>query len=93
MAKRHSPQLLGLAIAFSLLSANLCGAEIKEAPITVADREHWSFRPLLRPAVPTVKNNELPRNAIDHFILARLEAAGLTPLPEAGRTTDRKSVA
>ncbi|MBT4868308.1 MAG: DUF1549 domain-containing protein [Planctomycetaceae bacterium] len=87
MAKRHSPQLLGLAIAFSLLSANLCGAEIKEAPITVADREHWSFRPLLRPAVPTVKNNELPRNAIDHFILARLEAAGLTPLPEAGRTT------
>ena len=87
MAKWHSPQMLGLAIAFSLLSANLRAAEINEAPITVADREHWSFRPLVGPAVPAVKNDQLPRNAIDHFVLARLEADGLTPLPEAGRTT------
>jgi hypothetical protein len=87
MTKLHSAQMLGWAVAFSLLPADLRAAEIEEPPITAADRDHWSFRSLVRPAVPVVKNNQRPRNAIDHFILARLEAAGLAPLPEAGRTT------
>ncbi len=40
-----------------------------------------------RPAVPAVKNAAWPRNPIDNFILARLEAAGLAPAPEADRRT------
>ena len=48
---------------------------------------HWAFRPLSAPDLPTVKNAGWVRNEIDRFILARLEAKGLSPSPEAGRTT------
>jgi hypothetical protein len=48
---------------------------------------HWSFIPLTRPALPTVSRPEWPRNAIDHFILSRLDHNGLAPAPEADRTT------
>ena len=47
--------------------------------------EHWAFRRPTRPAVPTVMDRAWPRNAIDAFILARLENEGLSPTPEADR--------
>jgi hypothetical protein len=37
--------------------------------------------------LPTVKNAAWPKNGIDRFILARLEAEGLAPQPEADRPT------
>ncbi len=46
---------------------------------------HWSFIPPTRPDLPPVADAGWPRNAIDRFILARLEAAGLQPAPEADR--------
>ena len=48
-------------------------------------RGHWAFRAPTRPAVPAVKNKKWPRNPIDDFILARLEAEKLAPSPEAER--------
>jgi hypothetical protein len=45
--------------------------------------EHWAFVPPRRPALPQVVDRAWPRNAIDTFILARLEAEGLRPAPEA----------
>jgi hypothetical protein len=47
---------------------------------------HWAFVAPGRPALAAVKNSTWPRNAIDHFILARLEQEGLSPSPEAART-------
>ena len=47
---------------------------------------HWSFVPPTRPGLPSVKDPSWPRNAIDRFILDRLEAEGLKPSPEADRT-------
>ncbi|MDX1935232.1 MAG: DUF1553 domain-containing protein [Capsulimonadales bacterium] len=49
--------------------------------------KHWSYIPPKRPALPVVKNTRWVRNSIDRFVLARLEAAGLTPAPEADRRT------
>ena len=46
---------------------------------------HWSFIPPTRPEPPAVKNEAWVRNPIDRFILARLEAEGLEPAPEADR--------
>ena len=40
---------------------------------------HWAFIPPQRPELPAVKQAEWPRNAIDVFILARLEQAALRP--------------
>jgi uncharacterized protein DUF1553/uncharacterized protein DUF1549/cytochrome c len=49
--------------------------------------QHWAFVSAKRPGLPSVKNQTWVRNAIDRFILARLEKDGLTPSPEADKTT------
>tara|TARA_Y100000588_G_scaffold227062_1_gene240881 strand:- start:212 stop:3346 length:3135 start_codon:yes stop_codon:yes gene_type:complete len=48
---------------------------------------HWSFLPVQKPALPEVKTKTWETNSIDRFILARLEANGLQPSPEADRRT------
>ena len=48
---------------------------------------HWSFSPPVRPSLPDVSQPDWPTNAIDHFILARLDKAGLSPSPPANPTT------
>src|SRR5262245_48782854 len=50
-------------------------------------RRHWAFRTVKRPAVPAARNGKQARNVIDRFILAKLDAKGLTPSPEADRRT------
>ncbi len=44
---------------------------------------HWAYRAPVRPNLPVVKDTYWARNAIDSFVLARLEAEGLKPSPEA----------
>jgi hypothetical protein len=46
---------------------------------------HWSFVKPRRPELPDINRTDWIRNEIDHFVLARLEARGLTPNPEADR--------
>lgn len=48
---------------------------------------HWSFQPVERPVLPAVKNSGAVRNLIDVFVVARLEAEGIAPSPEADRVT------
>ena len=48
---------------------------------------HWSFVAPVRTSLPKVKNTGWPKNAIDYFVLARLEEEGLSPSPEADRAT------
>ncbi len=53
----------------------------------------WAWQPLERPTVPEVSDQTWVRNPIDAFVLARLEAAGLAPAPEADRHTLIRRVA
>ncbi len=51
---------------------------------------HWSYAPLLRPAVPVLDDvpeplDKWPRNSIDHFVLQRLRREGLAPAGEPDR--------
>lgn len=63
-------------------------APVAEEPeLTDLDRDHWSFKPLSRPQVPDVEQRAWCRNPIDRFILARIEAAELEPLPPADSYT------
>ncbi|HUE17502.1 MAG TPA: DUF1549 domain-containing protein [Planctomycetaceae bacterium] len=55
-----------------------CGAQYKA---------HWAFVPPKQAVPPRVADSAWPRNAIDRFILARLESVGLKPVPEADRYT------
>jgi hypothetical protein len=47
----------------------------------------WSLVAPVRPPLPAVKQAAWPRNAIDRFVLARLETEGLSPSPEADKST------
>lgn len=77
-----STTIIGLVLA----STAICVADdnLVEAPISDADREHWSFAPLVRPELPEVKDDgQWVRTAIDQFVLAKLEEKGIAPQREA----------
>lgn len=46
-------------------------------------KSHWAYQPMKKPAVPAVKDGAWPRNDMDRFILAGLEAKGLKPVGDA----------
>src|SRR2546421_691175 len=50
-------------------------------------QSHWAFDPPKHPAIPEIKDKTWPRNPIDYFTLARLEAEGLKPSAEADKAT------
>ncbi len=50
-------------------------------------KQHWAFRPPVRPPLPAVKKANWIRTPLDRFVLARLDREGLIPLPEANRVT------
>jgi hypothetical protein len=50
-------------------------------------KQHWAFVAPQSAPLPLVKLTDWPRNPIDYFILAKLEAEGLRPSPRADRVT------
>lgn len=62
-------------------------AEAKQEKFDLAKRkaEFWVWQPVTKPLAPKVKDTSWPRNEIDRYILARLEAAQLAPAKDADR--------
>ncbi|NDB74716.1 MAG: hypothetical protein EB141_03570, partial [Verrucomicrobia bacterium] len=54
----------------------LVAAAIAAAPKASDAASHWSYQPVVRPALPSVKNSAWALNDLDRFILAKLEAKG-----------------
>jgi len=52
-----------------------------------AGKKFWAFQPVRDAKAPAVKNRSWPSNDVDGFILAKLEAAGLTPNADADAYT------
>ncbi len=50
-------------------------------------RQWWSFQPLTRLAVPTPKNSTWSTNAIDRFLLAKMESNSLAPATDTAPRT------
>ncbi len=72
--------------------SNPATANTQPASSTWADtlafrRQWWSFQPLSKPTVPTPKNSAWSTNAIDRFLLAKMESHGLTPGADADPRT------
>lgn len=68
------------------------GAEWPEGGNAQPGTGHWSFQPIVRPAVPLLRDiaaekREAIRNGIDAFVVQRLEAEGIAPSPQADRPT------
>ena len=55
--------------------------------------KHWAFSAPVLPAVPEVNKEDWPKNEIDHFVLKKMESAGLEPNEEADRSHLLKRVA
>ncbi|MGI9517183.1 MAG: DUF1553 domain-containing protein [Pirellulaceae bacterium] len=49
--------------------------------------EHWCWQPISRPPVPDVSDTAWPLDPLDHFILDKLEEAGLPPAVPTDRAT------
>jgi hypothetical protein len=87
------PQLRRVcAVAFCCLSAVSAGFIVSATAWSASDdeviergRSHWSFQPIVRADVPTVKNQSQVANPVDAFLLARLEEEGLKFSPAAGK--------
>ena len=62
-------------------------AKASEFDLATRKAKQWVFRPVQVPTAPQVINAGWPRCEIDNFILAKLEAAGLTPAPPAEKRT------
>jgi hypothetical protein len=57
-------------------------------PFDLKERaKHWAFQPLRKVVPPAVKTKDWARSPIDTFVLAGLEAHGLTPAPPANKRT------
>lgn len=50
-------------------------------------KNHWAFQPLQKPTVPTVRAASWVQSPVDSFVLARLEAEGLSPAAPADKRT------
>ncbi len=71
------------------LAGSLCADDaIVEAPIEAGDREHWAYQPLLKSALPDVREREWLQTPVDAYILSRLEELKLT----GGKPADRAAL-
>lgn len=50
-------------------------------------KQHWAFQPVTKPPIPEVRDSDWCQSPIDRFVLAKLEAAELSPNPPADKHT------
>lgn len=55
------------------------------SPFNQEDQSWWAVQPVSKPSIPAISTDYPLRNAIDNFIAAKLEGAGLRMSPEADR--------
>jgi hypothetical protein len=53
--------------------------------VSAETKRYWAFKPVVRPPVPQVAQNDWSRNPIDAYIFSRLVAKGLRPNPAASK--------
>lgn len=89
LAAFHAPRsirstvlALFLGFAGSISAADATSGTPKKDP-----KSHWAFQAPVQPPVPKVKQQPPPAHPIDAFVWAKLESEGLTPSPEADKTT------
>lgn len=75
--------LLGLVL--TVADRGVTQERYNEPELTASDRQHWSFRPIVRPPVPESRSGAA--SPIDAFIAAGLEKVGLRLSAEADRLT------
>lgn len=81
-----SSEQLGILRAWIEQGAKLPAEADALAPAPVKS-DHWAFQPVQRPVPPYTRDTAWIRQPLDAFVLARLEAEGVAPSPEAAKAT------
>jgi len=81
------PEAIAALTLWVKMGALWAESNARSNPDVDAWKRHWAFQPIRNPSSPQVKNQAWPTSAIDHFILAGLEAKGLMPSAAADRGT------
>ena len=80
--RKLQSQEIALLKTWISTGANTASIEPKEIPrgfiITENDKDHWAFKKIKDPTIPTVKSTSIVNNPIDAFVLHKLESKGLT---------------
>ena len=85
---KPGPTFCRVGFAFgSLVVLGVVSANALAADADPAEQQHWAYRPIVRPQVPQAGGDGWARNAVDLFVLRRLDALKLVPSAAAGRET------
>lgn len=76
-----------VAVFIAIVVCAACLGTHADTPSPDPVKGHWAFAAPVRPQLPQVNNKAWALTPIDRFVLAKLEAAGLTPQVEADRYT------
>ncbi len=77
---------LGIGIPCSTAGEPKPAGDVAPIETFKADqRDHWAYQPVVRPALPDVKDAAWARNPIDRFIRSAQEEVGFRPAPEASK--------
>ncbi|HMV50188.1 MAG TPA: DUF1549 domain-containing protein, partial [Blastocatellia bacterium] len=74
-----------LVLLFALVCSAWAGED--KPRFTSAQLKHWAYKPVVKPAVPTVKNRAWVKTDVDTFILRDLEKNQLAPSAPADKVT------
>jgi mono/diheme cytochrome c family protein len=91
--KRLSAEQVGLIRAWIDQGAAWPESADASDPRVAKVADHWSFKPLKRPALPQLKDAAWISSPIDAFILAKLDKAKLRPTPPANKEAWLRRVA
>ena len=81
-------QWIDLGAAYDKPLIESAGPTVKKPMVvTEKDKEYWAYRKLQPTPVPTVKDAAWARNPIDKFLVAKMEAADVTPTADADKHT------
>ena len=78
---------LGCVPATNIKASEPAKAQDESTINWTREREFWAFRPPVAPTLPSVRNKRWPRQPLDWFVLARLEASGTEPALHADKRT------
>ncbi|MGH7224134.1 MAG: DUF1549 domain-containing protein, partial [Gemmataceae bacterium] len=86
--KKMPPKGPGLSAAqVGILRAWIDRGAVWPDDAETSARRHWAYQPLRDPPIPSIKDRPWIRTPVDAFVLAKMEAKGLSPSPPADRRT------
>jgi hypothetical protein len=62
-------------------------AKVKKGIDLAEGRKFWAFQPVRDPSPPRIEDTQWPLDPLDHFIRAKQEQQGITPVADADRHT------